>query len=310
MKAAVLGTATFGAQVSEVDARRMVAHARAQGMSTFDTANVYNGGASEEILGRILSPVRDKVLISTKVGAQPMHAPQEGSLSRKAIRRELAQSLKRLKTDYVDVYYMHKPDRETPIEQTLEALDEVVREGKVRQIGYSNFAAWQAAEMILIAQREGWAIPRISQLLYNLIARGIEDEYLAFSRKFGVSNAIYNPLAGGLLTGKYSLHDRPESGSRFSNPVYRRRYWGERQFGAVHDLQAIAVQAGMTLIELSYRWLLSRDVVSSLLIGASTAEQLESNLKSVAGGTPEPDVLAAVDAVWHRLGAAAPRYNR
>lgn len=307
----VFGTMTFGAQVDEDEATRMVDVCREAGITMFDTSNNYAGGRSEEILGRIVKPFRDEVLISTKGGS---HVGQDDAsvagLSREAILQAVDGSLRRLDVDRIDVYYLHRPDWNTPIEETLEALAEVVAAGKVRYVGQSNFAAWQITQMIYLARMNGWPEILISQPMYNLIGRRVDAEYAAASRALGLTNITYNPLAGGLLTGKHRLDEQSAPGTRFANPMYRDRYWNEAQFDAVERLRKVAEGAGLTLIELAYRWVLGSELADGMLLGASGLDQLRSNLAALDGPPLSDDVRAACDDVWSDLQGAAPHYNR
>lgn len=232
-------------------------------------------------------------------------------VSRAAVRKAIDASLKRLQTDYLDVYYLHQPDYDTPIEETLAAMEELVRAGKVRFPAVSNYAAWQVCEILWICEKNGYQPYTLSQPMYNLLARGIEDEYLPFCRHFEVAVVPYNPLAGGLLTGKHSPQSGPIPGTRFdANKMYQDRYWLEDDFAAVEELRAIAADAGKTLIELALQWLLSQPVVDSIILGASRVEQLEENLKAAEGGRLDASVLSRCDAVWKRLRGITPKYNR
>lgn len=307
----VFGTMTFGAQVDEAEAGRMVAACREAGVTMFDTSNNYAGGASEEILGRVVRPFRDDVLISTK-GGSPVGQSDAAlaGLGRRALHRAVDDSLRRLGTDHIDIYYLHRPDPATPIEETLAAMDELVRAGKVRRLGQSNFAAWQITEMNYLARLNGWPPALLSQPLYNLLGRRIEDEYVACAQHLGLTSITYNPLAGGLLTGKHRPGETPEDGTRFSKASYRDRYWNPAQFDAVERLRALADEAGLTLVELAFRWILGRPVVDGMLLGASRLEQLESNLAAVDGPPLGEDLMAACDDVWADLRGAAPLYNR
>lgn len=308
----VFGTMTFGAQVDEAEAAQMVQVCRDAGITMFDTANNYAGGRSEEILGRIVKPFRGEVILATKGGND---VEQEGDslrgLGRETVRKAIDGSLKRLGTDYIDVYYLHRPDRNTPIEETLLALSEAVEAGKIRHIGQSNFAAWQITQMICLARTNGWPVPLISQPLYNLLARRVEAEYEEAARVLGLTNIIYNPLAGGLLTGKHRPSDQPEPGTRFTKDTYRNRYWNDAQFTAVERLRAIAEGAGLTLVELAFRWVLGRDLTGGMLLGASRLEQLTTNLAAIDRPALSSEVLDACDDVWTELlSGAGPRYNR
>jgi len=305
------GTMTFGSQSDQTASQRIVDRCLDAGINFFDTANMYNRGAAETILGNALKGRRDKVILASKVRARMGDAPDDEGLSRAAIRKAIDASLQRLGTDYVDLYYLHQPDYATPIEETLETMEELVRAGKVRIPAISNYAAWQVAEILWICEKRGFKPYHISQPMYNLIARGIEDEYLPFCRRFGVAVLPYNPLAGGLLTGKHSRKSGPTPGTRFDgNKMYRDRYWLDDDFAAVEELRTIAREAGRTLVELALQWLLAQDSVDSVILGASRLEQLEENLKAAEGGPLEAAVLARCDAVWKRLRGITPKYNR
>ncbi len=305
------GTMTFGAQADEAVALRMVGRCVDAGINLFDTANIYNQGRSETILGQALAGRRDNVILATKVRGKMGEGPDESGLSPAALRKALEASLKRLRSDYVDIYYLHQPDYDTPIEETLAAMDETVRAGKVRYPAVSNYAAWQVCEIHCLAEKNGYKPPYISQPMYNLLARGIEEEYLPFCRRFGVAVIPYNPLAGGLLTGKQSRRQGPVSGTRFDgNQMYLDRYWQDDYFAAVEELAGVARQAGKTLVELSFQWLLGQPVVDSIILGASRLEQLEENLKACEGGRLDEATLTRCDAVWKRLRGITPKYNR
>jgi aryl-alcohol dehydrogenase-like predicted oxidoreductase len=307
----VLGAMTFGSQVDAAEAEQMVTVARDHGVRMFDTSNNYNGGVSEEILGRAVKAFRHDVLLASKVGSTVDQAdPELVGLRRTAIVRAVEDSLRRLDTDYLDLYYFHRPDWSTPIEESLEAAETLVTSGKVRHIGQSNFAAWQVTEMRCLAQRRGWAPVRVGQVMYNLLARRVETEYAACSQHFGLVNIVYNPLAGGLLTGKHDYDSDVAPGTRFTKDMYRQRYWNTQQFAAVQRLRDVATEAGLSLVELALRWLRDQPVTDAILVGASTTTQLQANLRAIDGGPLDSDTLAACDAVWNDLGGVAPHYNR
>jgi aryl-alcohol dehydrogenase-like predicted oxidoreductase len=306
------GAMTFGAQVDEAEAARMVHTCREAGVTMFDTSNNYAGGASEEILGRIVRPFRDEVLVCTKGGSPVDQADGSlGGLSRSVLHKAVDGSLRRLGLDHIDVYYMHRPDWGTPIEESLMALDDVVRAGKVRYVAQANFAAWQVTEMHYLARERSWAPVRLGQQMYNLLARRVEAEYAACAEHLGLSTLVYNPLAGGLLTGKHRRpEDEPQAGTRFTKSMYRDRYWNPVQFAAVERLRGVAELAGLSLVELALRWVLARPLVSGILLGASSNEQLVANLQAVDGPPLDQDTLDACDEVWGTVGGVAPAYNR
>jgi len=305
------GTMTFGAQTDEATARRMVDCCLDAGINFIDTANVYNRGLAETIVGKTLKGRRDKVILASKVRGKMGDGPDEEGLSRAAMRKAIDASLQRLGTDYVDLYYLHLPDYATPIEETLETMEDLVRAGKVRFPAISNYAAWQVAETLWICEKRGYHPYFISQPMYNLIARGIEEEYLPFCQRFGVAVVPYNPLAGGLLTGKHSRQSGPTPGTRFDgNKMYQDRYWLDDDFAAVEELRSIAQDAGKTLVELAVQWLLAQPLVDSIILGASRVEQLEENLKAAEGPNLDKSVLKRCDTVWKRLRGITPKYNR
>lgn len=308
---ACMGTMTFGSQVDADEARRMVDRCIEAGINFFDTANVYNQGLSEEILGEVLGGRRESVIVASKVrGAMGSPTGYVG-LSRAAIRQAIEDSLRRLQTDYLDLYYLHMPDDETPIEETLDAMEELVQEGKVLYPATSNYSAWQMYEIFSICERNGYASPWIAQPMYNLAARGIEQEYLAFTERMGISNVVYNPLAGGLLTGKQPKEGEPLPGTRFDgNKMYLERFWHAAYFEAVEEVKAIADRAGLTPVQLAFAWLRSQQQAHCIIIGASSPAQLEQNLAAFEGESLSSETLNACDRVWQKLRGPTPNYNR
>jgi len=305
------GTMSFGSQADQAASTRMVDQCLDAGVQFFDTANMYNAGRAETVLGKALGSRRAGVVLASKVRNKMGDAPDDAGLSRAAIRKALEASLERLGTDYLDLYYLHWPDYDTPIEETLEAVEEAVRAGKVRYPAISNYAAWQVCEIHCLTAKHGWRPPYVSQPMYNLLARAIEEEYLPFCKKFGVSVVPYNPLAGGLLTGKQSREKGPIAGTRFDqNDLYLRRYWHDDYFAAVDELRTIAAQAGKTMVELALQWLLGQEHVDSMILGASSPEQLAENLKACESGRLDAPTLARCDEVWKRLRGITPKYNR
>lgn len=300
----ILGTMTFGAQVAEREAEAMVDLALDSGITMFDTAGVYVYGASEEILGAILKRKKSDALVATKVHPNP------DGLGKPAIFRAIDASLRRLQREYVDLYYLHSPDPHTPIEESLDAMAELVRAGKVRHAGVSNYAAWQIGDIRHRSAAKGWPVVTLSQQMYNLVARRLEEEYASFSDSVQLFDVVYNPLAGGLLTAKHGLGSTPLPGSRFSQEQYRRRYWNEQQFQAVGRLGEAARAEGLSLIELALRWLLTRPLVDAVLIGASSVDQLRNNLTAAEGRTLPDGLLRLCDDVWRDLRGVAPGYNR
>lgn len=301
---------TFGSQVDEPAAMRIVDRCIDSGINFFDTANVYNRGESERIVGKALHGRRGRVILASKVRGKMGDGPDESGLSRSAIIRAIDESLKRLQTEYLDLYYLHQPDYATQVEESLAAMDQLVKQGKVRYPASSNYSGWQVCQMQWIADKNGYTPATITQPMYNLLARGIEQEYLPMCRQFGISTVVYNPLAGGLLTGKQK-RDAPLSGTRFDgNQMYLGRYWHTEDFDAVDALLAVARDAGRSPVSLALNWLLHHTQIDCVILGASRMEQLEENLNAMNDGALTDDTVAACDAIWKQLRGVTPQYNR
>jgi len=307
---ACFGTMTFGLQADQDMAARMVDLCLDRGVNFFDTANAYSNGVAETMLGKILKGRRDKVVLASKVRLKMGDGPDESGLSRAAILKAIDASLARLQTDYLDIYYLHAPDLAVPLQETLDALDHLVRAGKVRCPASSNYAGWQVCQMHWISDLMGYKRSVISQPMYNLLARGIEQEYVAMCQALGVAMVVYNPLAGGLLTGKQQ-RERPLPGTRFDKvPMYVDRYWHPAYFDAVDELRAAAEQAGRAMVDLSINWLLHHTATDCVILGASTVKQLQQNLDAFEGGPLREETLTVCDAVWQKLRGITPKYNR
>lgn len=309
----VLGTMTFGDTVSIDGAQALLETAVAAGTTAIDTANGYAGGASEEMLSVLLNGKRDQFLLATKAGMPHSDAQGHAPLSEKGLRLSLEGSLRRLGTENVDLFYLHQPDRATSLDETMATVAELANEGKIGALGVSNFSAWQISELNAAAERNGAPKPVIAQQLYNLVARRIEEEYTEFACQSGLHTMVYNPLGGGLLTGRYSYDTLP-SGGRFDTSrlasMYKERYWDKDLFEAINALNALAQSAGISAVELSFRWLLSKPVANSILLGGSRSEQLEANLAILAKGPLEDSLIEACDEVGAVLRGPMPNYNR
>src|SRR5580700_10438328 len=304
------GTMTFGGQADEPTSVQMVDQCLDAGINFFDTANAYTGGMSETMLGRALKGRRHSVVLASKVSNKVGDDPDQKGLSRPAIRRAIDESLKRLETDYLDLYYMHLPDYATPIEESLDAMHELVKEGKIRHVAQSNYAAWQIVEMQWICADKKYEPVVVSQPMYNLLARGIEQELLPMSKVFSIANVVYNPLAGGLLTGKHNVAE-PIRGSRFDkNKMYLDRYWHADDFSAVEAVRDIAQKSGRSMVSLALCWLLHHTAIECVILGASKPEQLNENLAAAKEGPLDSETLAGLDEVWLRLRGVTPKYNR
>ncbi|MDH6630113.1 aryl-alcohol dehydrogenase-like predicted oxidoreductase [Streptomyces sp. LBL] len=309
----VLGTMTFGDTVDRAGAADMLATALEAGITGVDTANGYAGGESERILAGLLPAHRERIVLATKAGMPHPDQGEHAPLSAPGLRAALDGSLKRLGTDRVDLFYLHQPDRTTPLAETLATVAEFVAEGKVLALGVSNYAAWQIAELVRVADEVGAPRPVLAQQLHNLLARRIEEEYVEYAAVTGLRTMVYNPLGGGLLTGRHRYEKAPEGGrfgdSRLAD-MYRQRYWDPRLFDAVAELSRVAEGAGIPLAELALRWLLDRASTDALLLGGSQTGHLHANLVAAQAGPLPADVTAACDEVGAGLRGPMPAYNR
>ncbi|XXT18020.1 aldo/keto reductase [Sorangium sp. So ce429] len=293
----IVGTMNFGGRTPPEEAERIVDRALERGITAFDTANLYGDGASERLLGRALRGRRAEVQIATKVGLRRSRGKAEG-LGPEQVIRALEESLERLGTDHVDVYYLHAPDPETPVDETLSAIDALLEQGKILRYGVSNHASWQILEIIARRDAGEKARPAVSQVLYNALVRQLDVEYAAFARRYSVPTAVYNPLAGGLLAGRHAGPEAPQAGSRFEgNRLYQRRYWSGRMFELAASYAAVAADEGMSLLELSYAWLAGRDVVDSILVGPVRAEHLDAAADATQRAL-SPEAARRMDALY------------
>jgi aryl-alcohol dehydrogenase-like predicted oxidoreductase len=281
------------------------------GVNFIDTADVYVRGVSEEIVGKALKGKRDRVVLASKVcNFVGQDRIKDAGLHRWHVIRGVEASLKRLGTDCLDICYLHRPDYNTPIEETMAAFDTLVRQGKVVYVGMSNYAAWQMCEALWKCDVNRWAPPVVTQVPYNVLTRGIEGELVPFVKAMDIGVAVYNPLAGGLLTGKHSREAGPDEGTRFAlNKEYYGRYWLNSNLDAVEALGEVAREAGVTMPQLAFQWLLSQPHVDSVILGVSKIAHLEENLASADGRLDEA-TLAACDEVWDGLRGDRFRYNR
>jgi aryl-alcohol dehydrogenase-like predicted oxidoreductase len=276
-----LGTNNFGGQISEKDSIEIVNKALDCGINVLDTADVYTGGKSEEIVGKAVKDHRDEFIIATKVGFGTDQPPNQSGLSRKHVLFQIEHSLKSLQTEFVDIYYLHRFDAETPLEETLRTLNDLVREGKVRYIACSNFTAWQIAKARAICETHDLEKPIAVQPPYNLLQRDIEKDILPLCQQEGLGVLTYTPLMGGFLTGKYSKDSSPPAGSRFE---YNSRLWGrvneESNFTILQQIQSVADEAGIQMSKLAIAWILKNPTVTAPIIGASSTEQVEENCRA------------------------------
>ena len=298
---ACLGTMTFGGQVNEADSIRIIHAALDCGINFVDTADLYYHGESETVTGKALLGRRENVILATKVFNPMSDDPNDRGLNRRHILDALDKSLRRLQTDYVDIYYLHQPDYRTPIAETLETMDTLVRSGKVRYIGVSNYASWQISDLLACARENHWNGPVVTQNVYNLLTRGIEEELIPQTQTHGLGVVVYNPLMSGLLTGKHAK-GHPAEGTRLAdNATYHDRYWSDENFDASEALAAVAREAGLTPAELALRWCANQEGINAVLIGVSKLSHLEPNLRAVLSDPLPRDVLEACDRVWNGM---------
>jgi aryl-alcohol dehydrogenase (NADP+) len=280
---------TFGLQSNEPTAVAILDRAAEGGIDFLDTSDAYplggdlsTRGVTEEIIGRWLRGKRDRFIVATKCFVPTGPAPFDAGNSRKHIMSAVEASLRRLQTDYIDVYQLHGYDQHTPIDETLSALDDLVHQGKVRYVGCSNFLTYQLVRAI--GRSETLRLTRLDsvQPRYNLLFRQIEREMLPYCGEEGVGVIPYNPIAGGLLSGKHSRSAPPPEGSRFTlgsaGGQYQDRYWHDQEFDTVEQLRGLAAEAGLSLVTLAVAWVLANKVITAPIIGASRPEQLDDSL--------------------------------
>jgi len=285
-----LGCNNFGGRIAREATRLVVDKALELGVTLFDTADTYgNSGGSEELLGEILGARRKQIVLATKFGMAMDSSGQRQGASRRYIMAEVEASLKRLRTDWIDLYQQHRPDPETPIEETLGALDALVRQGKVRYIGNSNFSGAQIEAAQATSQRLGLAAFVSCQNEYSLLVRGIEGDVIPAMQKHGLGLLPYFPLASGLLTGKYRHGAPMPEGARLNDGSrYSGRYLTEENWRIVEQLRTFSESRGRSLLELAFAWLASRPGLASVIAGATKPEQVEANVRAVAWRlTPE-----------------------
>ena len=293
-----LGCNNFGGR-SDLDAsRKVIDRAIEVGINFFDTADMYgNRGGSERVLGEVLGARRKDIILATKFSYQMDDAGRLKGGSRRYIMQAVENSLTRLKTDYIDLYQFHYPDPLTPIEESLRALDDLVRQGKVRYIGASNRTAWGVADAQWTAKTNGLASFISCQDEYSLLFRKHEADLIPAMRHFGLGLLPYFPLASGLLTGKYRPDEPVPAGTRFaSTPLFKNRYMTDENWAKVEGLRAFCEARGRSLVELAFSWLASQPVVSSIIAGATKPEQIDANVKAVSWKLT-PEELAEIDTI-------------
>ena len=293
-----LGTMTFGKEADRRTSAAIYRRCREAGINFFDCANVYSSGEAERILGGLITGERHRLILTTKVGGNMGAGPNREGLSRRHILQECEESLQRLNTDWVDVYFAHRFDPLVSMEESLHAFDMLVQQGKVRYIGVSNWAAWQIAGALGVCALKGFQPIRVIQPMYNLVKRQAEVELMPLAQNAGLGVMAYNPLGGGVLTGKYGLAPEKSTGRLADNAMYRKRYAEAWMFEAAQGLKAIGDEVGMSPVSLAVAWVARHPAVTCPIVGARSVEQLEPALKA-------PEIQLTAER-YERLSALAP----
>jgi aflatoxin B1 aldehyde reductase len=308
----ILGTMTFGDQVDQATAETLIAAFYSAGQVELDTAHTYCDGRTEEMLGRILTAKdRSSGYIASKVNPW-----NDGGLQATEVQRQFAEILERLGSDSIDLLYLHSPDLDTPIEQTLQACFELFQQGKFRHFGLSNFAAWQVAEVVELCRRHDWMEPEVYQGMYNALTRDVERELFPCLRNYGMRFYAYNPLAGGLLTGKHlSMQQIPEDGRFNRERGYLDRYWKQDYFAVLQELQAYCADNGIKPVEVAMSWLVNHSCLDSslgdgIILGASSLNHLEQNMAACAQAPLDQALLDILDRGWEIIKPNCFRYFR
>jgi aryl-alcohol dehydrogenase-like predicted oxidoreductase len=296
-----LGTNNFGGRTDEAASKRVIDAAIDAEINLFDTADVYGRGKSEEIIGRGLKGRRDAVVIATKFRGAMGEGPNDEGGSRRYIRQAVEASLRRLQTEYIDLYQMHSPDPETPIEETLETLDDLIREGKVRYIGSSNFKGWQVADAAWVAREHHWNPFISAQNRYSLAERGVEYEIIPACAHYGVGMLPYFPLEAGLLTGKYRRGEAPPTGTRLATSPGAGRFLTDAKFDLAERLERFASERGISMLDVAIGGLAAQPQVSSVITGATKPEQISANVQA-GSWKPSADDLTELNRLAPRPG--------
>ncbi len=275
------GTMSFGAEADEATAAAMFKRCREIGINFFDCANSYSTGRAEEILGKLATSERNELVLTTKVCSPMGKGVNDRGLSRRHIMLQVEASLRRLKTDRIDLLFVHHFDRDTPMEETLRALDDLVEQGKILYPGVSNWSAWQIAKAHGVAAREHLARFECIQPMYNLVKRQAEVEILPFAQSEQVGVIPYSPLGGGLLSGKYSTKDKPEQGRLVQNKMYNKRYGEGMYYEIAENFTTHAQSRGLHPATLAIAWVMAHPGITAPIIGARNVEQLEASLAAV-----------------------------
>ncbi|MEM9046753.1 MAG: aldo/keto reductase [Pseudomonadota bacterium] len=275
------GTMSFGGDADEVESGRLYTACRDAGITFFDCANIYAGGRSEEILGRLIAGHRDEIVLTTKLGHDARPGPNGKGASRRHAMAEIDTSLKRLGTDHVDVLFLHKFDPRTPLEEQLRTMEDILRSGKALYLGASNFAAWQYAKALGIAEREGWQRIDVIQPMYSLVKRQAEVEILPLAEAEGLAVTNYSPIGAGLLSGKYAAQTRPDQGRLVSGNYYGVRYGQDWMYQTADAFTALAAELETHPVSLAIAWTAAHPAITTPILGARNVSQLQPALASV-----------------------------
>ena len=288
-----LGTMSFGDAADVDTAAAMVRRSREAGINVFDCANVYADGRSEEIVGHLIADCREEVVLTTKVYFPTGDGPNQRGASRYHIVRAVENSLRRLGTDRIDVYFVHRFDDETTLDETLRTLDDLVHQGKVLYLGASNFAAWQVMKALGRQRAEGWTPFHVLQPMYNLTKRQAEVEILTMAQAESLGVLPYSPLGGGLLTGKYGVDKRPDAGRLVENTMYQTRYGDAMHYEVAERFSSFAADHGYDPVALAVAWVAHHPAVTAPILGARNVEQLNGSLAALDIDMT-PDLYAAI----------------
>jgi aryl-alcohol dehydrogenase-like predicted oxidoreductase len=275
------GTMSFGGVADRATSKALFERCRAAGINTFDCANVYEDGRSEEILGDLVADCRDEVVLTSKVYFPTGDGPNARGATRYHIVRAVENSLRRLDTEYIDVYFVHRFDEETQMEETLRALDDLVRQGKVLYLGASNFAAWQVMKALGIQRATNQTPFHVIQPMYNLVKRQAEVELLPMAESEGLGVMPYSPLGGGLLTGKYGVDRRPDAGRLVENDMYQTRYGDDTNYQVADRFTTFAAEHGFNPVALAVAWVAHHPAVTAPILGARSVHQLDGSLAAM-----------------------------
>jgi aryl-alcohol dehydrogenase (NADP+) len=305
-----LGAMMFGGRTNETDASAIVARAAERGVNFIDTADVYNGGESEIIVGRAIRPRRDWWVLATKLANATGEGPNGRGLSRRWLMTACDNSLRRLETDYIDVYYLHKEDHGTPLEETVQAMGDLILQGKVRYFGVSNYRSWRIAEICRLCDSFGIPRPVVSQPLYNVLNRQVETEHLPACDYFGLGVFPYSPLARGVLTAKYEPGAEPGSDSRagVADDRMMQTEWRPESLVLAREIRQHAESRGMTAVQFAIAWLLRNSFITGVVAGPRTSEQWESYLSALDAELNDEDE-AFIDARVVSGHSSTPGYN-